>query len=143
MFSFLFSFWLTVVCANGVAAQEKTIQTGLPLPTPVVKTSSDDPASTSPYIQTKATKTVIDESIPDDPALDRLVAPYSARVRELDVVIGKLEGGLRKGGLGAGSLGNFVTDGMRAAAGSKLGQRVDVAITNSGGLRKNAFSSGV
>lgn len=93
-------------------------------------------------IQTKASKTVVDDTIPDDAALDDLLKPYSGKVRELEVVIGKLDGVLKKGGLGAGSLGNFVTDGMRAEANSKTSPPVDVAITNSGGLRKNAFTPG-
>ena len=124
--TFLLSLGLIVFGSYGVAAQEK---------------ASDRQPST-PQIQSKASKTVVDASIPADPALDDIVKPYSGRVRELEVVIGNLDGELKKGGLGAGSLGNFVTDGMRAEANSKLGQPVDVAITNSGGLRKNAFTPG-
>ena len=139
IFSILFSLCLTAV---SVAAQEKTIDARLPPAIPVIKASIDAADPTSADVRAKASKTIVDDSIPGDPALDALVKPYSARVRELEVVIGKLEGGLRKGGLGAGSLGNFVTDGMRAAAAGKLGHPVDVAVTNSGGLRKNAISPG-
>lgn len=110
----------------------------------VVAAQEKPGAATSPsaQIQSKAGKAVVDESIPPDPALETLVKPYSAKVHELDVVIGKLEGELRKGGLGAGSLGNFATDGMRAIANRKLSQPVDLAITNGGGLRKNSFWPG-
>lgn len=139
--TFLLSLWLIVLGSYGVAAQEKAGGSGSPTATPLVRQASEGAAS-SAQIRSKASKTIVDGSIPADPALDELVKPYSARVRELEVVIGNLDGELKKGGLGAGSLGNFVTDGMLAEANSKLGQPVDVAITNSGGLRKNAFSPG-
>jgi 2',3'-cyclic-nucleotide 2'-phosphodiesterase (5'-nucleotidase family) len=84
----------------------------------------------------------IDASIPNDPDVDKITAPYSARVHELSKVIGRLEGGLNKTGVGAGSLGNFVTDGMRAQAKSKLGKPVVLAVMNAGGLRKNEISAG-
>ncbi len=86
--------------------------------------------------------TLVDESIPGDPDLEKLIAPYSARVRELAVVLGQLEGELKKERIGAGSLGNFVTDGLRAQAARKLGQPVHVMITNAGGLRKNTIAPG-
>ena len=71
-----------------------------------------------------------------------MLAPYSEKVRALSVVIGKLEGALKKDGVGAGSLGNFVTDGMRAQAKAKLGKPITLAIINAGGLRKNEISAG-
>jgi 2',3'-cyclic-nucleotide 2'-phosphodiesterase (5'-nucleotidase family) len=49
---------------------------------------------------------------------------------------------LKKGGVGAGSLGNFVTDGMRAQSSAKLGKPIMLAVTNGGGLRKNVISEG-
>src|SRR4030095_880494 len=49
---------------------------------------------------------------------------------------------LKKGGVGAGTLGNFVTDGIRAQAKAKLGKPVALAITNAGGLRKNEIAPG-
>ncbi len=90
----------------------------------------------------ETTQTLIDESIPGDPELEKLIAPYSAKVRELAVVIGQLEGELKKERIGAGSLGNFVTDGLRAQAARKLGAPVQVMITNAGGLRKNTIAPG-
>src|SRR6185436_20401393 len=57
-------------------------------------------------------------------------------------VVGKLKGDLKKGGVGAGSLGNFVTDGIRAEASKKLGKPILLAVTNGGGLRKNTISEG-
>jgi len=139
---FLFSFWLIVVGGYVVVAQEQAIDARVVPPNSVVKPAGDASVVAAPDVRSKATKTIIDKRIPGDPALESLVAPYRARVRELDVVIGKLEGELKKGGVGAGSLGNFVTDGIRTVAKSKLGQPVDLAITNGGGLRKNAISPG-
>src|SRR2546426_5658604 len=63
-------------------------------------------------VHARVTETLIDASISDDPAVNQMLAVYAPKVRELDNVIGKLRGELRKGGVGAGSLGNFVTDGI-------------------------------
>ena len=84
----------------------------------------------------------VDSSIPDDPDVVKIVAPYSERVRDLSKVIGRLEGDLKKSGVGAGSLGNFVTDGIRAQAQAKLGKPVALVLMNAGGLRKNDISAG-
>lgn len=84
----------------------------------------------------------VDESVPADPDVEKIIAPYSEKVRELSKVIGRLEGGLTKTGVGAGTLGNFVSDGMRAQAKAKLGKPVVLAIMNSGGLRKNNIAAG-
>jgi len=100
------------------------------------------PAPASRNVNARVTETLIDSSIKDDPAVDRMLAVYGPKVRALDVVIGKLKGELRKGGAGAGSLGNFVADGMRAQASIKLGKSVDLAIMNGGGLRRNTIGEG-
>lgn len=84
----------------------------------------------------------VDASVPADPAVEKMLAPYSEKVRELSKVIARLEGGLTKKGVGAGSLGNFVTDGMRAQAKAKFGKPVVVAIMNAGGMRKNEIAAG-
>jgi len=84
----------------------------------------------------------VDASVPADPDVEKIIAPYSERVSELGKVIGRLEGGLAKKGAGAGTLGNFVSDGMRAQAKAKLGKPVTLAIMNSGGLRKNDIAAG-
>src|SRR3989440_4520193 len=93
-------------------------------------------------VHARVTETLIDAAIADDLAVDKMLAVYAPKVRELDNVIGKLKGELRKGGVGAGSLGNFVTDGMLAESRAKLGNSVVLAVTNAGGLRKNAISEG-
>ncbi len=71
-----------------------------------------------------------------------MLAAYAPKVRELETVIGKLKGELRKGGVGAGSLGNFVTDGILTEARLKLGNSITLAVTNGGGLRKNTIAEG-
>lgn len=93
-------------------------------------------------VHARVTETLIDASIADDPAVDKMLAVYAPKVRELDNVIGKLKGELRKGGVGAGSLGNFVTDGILAESRAKLGNSVVLAVTNAGGLRKSAIAEG-
>jgi len=88
------------------------------------------------------TETQVDGSIKDDSAVEKMLGAYSPKVRELSTVIGTLKGELRKGGVGAGSLGNFVTDGLLAEARKKLGKSVVLAVTNAGGLRKTTMSEG-
>jgi 2',3'-cyclic-nucleotide 2'-phosphodiesterase (5'-nucleotidase family) len=100
------------------------------------------PAKRGTAISPRAQLLPVDSSIPDDPDVVKMLAPYSDRVRELSKVIGQLEGGLTKTGVGAGSLGKFVTNGMRAQAEAKLGKPVVLAVMNSGGLRKNEISPG-
>jgi 2',3'-cyclic-nucleotide 2'-phosphodiesterase (5'-nucleotidase family) len=84
----------------------------------------------------------VDASVPEDPDVEKIITPYREKVSELSKVIGRLEGGLAKKGPGAGTLGNFVSDGMRAQAKAKLGKPVALAIMNSGGLRKNDIAAG-
>ena len=138
---------LLAVGCSGVAAQQgsaaKPVQ---PAPTASAKGGSGGGtrggSGQSSDTRSTASQTVIDATIPDDPAVDKMLEPYSGKVRALDVVIGKLEGELKKGGLGGGTLGNFVTDGMRAQASTKLGAPIDLVVSNSGGLRKSSISPG-
>lgn len=104
------------------------------------QTSPAQPATAD--VHGRVTETVVDASIPDDVAVDKMVAVYSPKVRELDTIIGKLTGELRKGGTGAGSLGNFVTDGMRWQADLKAGKPITLAIMNSGGMRRSTIGEG-
>ena len=107
-----------------------------------VPTSPGTSSSTATVSDAKATQTVVDPTVPGDPVVLKMLEPYSGKVRALDVVIGELDGELKKGGLGAGTLGNFVADGMRTRASQMLKHPIDLAITNSGGLRKSAFTPG-
>ena len=100
------------------------------------------PTSTPAQAHSRVVETVVDASIPDDEAVDKMLEVYAPKVRALDVVVGKLKGELRKGGIGAGSLGNFVVDGLREQASLKLGKPVVLAVTNAGGLRKTVISEG-
>jgi len=144
-FFFLLFFGLTSQVVPG--QQSQATQPCLPVqpcteqkkPAPVPRQkSAPGPRQTS----TRSSKTLIDERIPNDPALEKLIEPYSARVRALDTVIGKLDGDLIKGEVGAGTLGNFVTDAIRAQSSVTLGKPVLLAITNAGGLRKNTIAEG-
>lgn len=100
------------------------------------------PAPAPVDINARPTQTLVDSDVPDDPSVNKMLQAYAPKVRALNEVIGKLKGDLRKSGVGAGSLGNFVTNGMRAEAERKLGKPVAVAVTNSGGLRKNVITEG-
>lgn len=121
-----------------------------PAPTPTPSTSSDSDSNNSASTQrlapldinARATERAIDASIPDDPAVESALAPYTAKVRALNVPIGKLAGNLKKSGIGGGSLGNFVSDAIRERASAKLGKPVLLAVINSGGLRKNDIAAG-
>jgi len=103
------------------------------------------PATPTPkpgVVNPRARLLPVDSSIPDDPDVAKVVAPYSEKVRELSKVIGRLEGDLKKSRVGGGSLGNFVTDGIRAEAQAKLGKPITLALMNAGGLRKNEIAPG-
>lgn len=124
----------TFVCALAQAPAQAPAPKASPMPRPRAPKPTD--------VNLRAEKLPVDASVADDPAVNQMVAVYSPKVRELDVVLGSLQGELRKGGMGAGSLGNFVSDGMRWQAGLKLGQPVDLALINGGGLRRSTISEG-
>jgi 2',3'-cyclic-nucleotide 2'-phosphodiesterase (5'-nucleotidase family) len=100
------------------------------------------PTPAPPDVHARVDETVVDQSIPDDQAVDKMLEVYAPKVRALDIKIGNLKGELRKGGIGSGSLGNFVTDGLREEASRKLGKPVVLAVTNGGGLRKSVIAEG-
>ena len=110
-------------------------------PTPA-KSNTGTLSAAPSKVEVKSKQTLIDASIADDPDVEKMLAPYSVKVRALNVVIGKLDGDLVRTGVGSGSMGNFVADAMRAQAKAKLGRTVDLAIMNSGGLRKSEIGSG-
>lgn len=99
-------------------------------------------ASQSPDIPGRASERVIDDSIKADPEVEKIVAPYKTKVDELNTPIGKLASDLKKTGMGGGSVGNFVTDALRAVAEKKLGKPVLLAVTNTSGIRKNWIGAG-
>jgi 2',3'-cyclic-nucleotide 2'-phosphodiesterase (5'-nucleotidase family) len=126
---------LLVSSASFAVAQSQAIEPCQASPTP--QAGSTPPAK----ISSKVSQTAIDSSIANDPALDKIVSAYSSKVRELSVVIGNLEGELKKSGVGGASIGNFVTDAMTFQARLK-GKPAAIAITNAGGLRKNSIAPG-
>jgi 2',3'-cyclic-nucleotide 2'-phosphodiesterase (5'-nucleotidase family) len=110
---------------------------------PAPKTPTAQPQVVAPVdVRPRVTETAIDSTITDDPSVGKMLAVYSPKVRELEVVMGELKGELKKGGAGSGSLGNFVTDGMRWQASLKTGKPVAVALMNSGGMRRNTIGEG-
>src|SRR5947208_6157972 len=129
-----YALWLLLVSFSAVDRANAQQPAPAQSPTPTITAPRD--------VKARVTETLIDSSIPDDPALDQMLTAFSPKVRALDIVIGRLKGELRKGGMGAGPLGNFVTDGMRTQASAKLGKRIDLSIMNGGGLRRNTISEG-
>ena len=123
------------ICASFVSAQSPAIEPCQAAPSPQLG------AAAQTKVSSRVSQTVIDSSIPEDPALEKILSAYSPKVRELSVVIGNLEGELKKTGIGANSLGNFVTDAMLSTARAK-DNSVAVTITNAGGLRKNVIAPG-
>lgn len=126
--------WALLLCVIAGGAQGALGQAAA-RPTPI-------PAATPADTHATVTEAAVDSSVPDDPAVDKMLMVYAPKVRVLDTLIGKLKGDLKKGGLGAGSLGDFVTDGMRAQASAKLGKPIVLAVTNAGGLRKSLIPEG-
>ncbi len=110
---------------------------------PAPKTTAPTTQSPAPAdVRARVTETAVDATTLDDPAVSKMLAVYSPKVKELEVVLGKLKGELKKGGTGSGSLGNFVTDGMRAQASQKTGKPMALALMNGGGIRRNAIGEG-
>jgi len=129
-----------LITTSSISAQSSAIEPCQATPTPKPGTSA---STTNPTkVDAKASQTLIDSSIPVDPAIEKLLAPYAEKVQALSLVIGALEGNLTKTGVGAGSLGHFVTDAILSEARKKSGKRIVLAITNAGGLRKNEIAAG-
>ena len=134
---------LLLVFALGVFVSPSFAQTVIePCPATPAPAKPAIPATAPAKTGVSAKQTTVDASIPDDPAVEKMLAPYSEKIRTLSLVIGKLDSPLKKDGAGAGSLGNFVTDGIRAQAKARLGKPITLAIANAGGLRKNEISAG-
>ena len=122
-------FFLTslVVASTAAFAQSSTVIEPCPA-TPAVTNSANNPTK----VGTKVSETAVDSSIADDPAVKGMLVPYREKVAELSVVIGKLEGNLKRDPVGAGPLGNFVTDAMLREAIQKSGKNVVLALSNAG-----------
>ena len=130
----------SLVFPSALVAQSAVIQPcEAPAPS---KPLPGKPVSPPVKVNEKASQTVIDSSIADDPSVEKILSPFTEKVRPLSLVIGTLEGDLKKEAIGAGTLGNFVTDAIVAEAKRKTGKNVVLAILNAGGLRKNQIAAG-
>jgi 2',3'-cyclic-nucleotide 2'-phosphodiesterase (5'-nucleotidase family) len=144
----LFALCLYASQAGTAGAQAQQQQSAQPKPaatTPAAgaQGSAQSTAASQPLnISGRASEDLIDGSINDDPELQKIIAPYKTKVDELNKPIGKLAGDLKKGGMGGGSLGNFVADALRAVAEKRLGKPVLLAVINTSGLRKNDIKAG-
>jgi 2',3'-cyclic-nucleotide 2'-phosphodiesterase (5'-nucleotidase family) len=78
-------------------------------------------------------------TIPDDPAIQKVIAPLAAEIKaSFDLPLVQAPLGLFRGRRGEENLlGYWVADTMRQAAQTALGSPVRFAITNMGGLRAN------
>lgn len=134
--------------ANVVHAQQSgTAARPAATPAPNAANAKANAQTTAPPsapldINVKASEREVDESVAADPAVEAVITPYSGRVHELERPIGKLAADLKRGGMGGGSLGNFVADALRDRAQAKLGKPVLLAVINSSGLRKNSITAG-
>ena len=90
----------------------------------------------------KVTESQVDASLSDDTTVDSIVAPYTEKVRNLTLVIGRFDNDLKKVSPGGGAIGSLVADGIRFEAERRLGKPVTLAIMNAGGLRKNEIKAG-
>lgn len=126
-----------LVFALPVLGQTPAIEPCPATPKPSITANPEKPEK----IAAKPGRSAVDGSIPDDADVQKLVAPYSEKVLVLSKVIGRLEGGMNKTGVGGGTIGNFVSDGIRAYA-RKNGKSPALTIMNVGGLRKNEISAG-
>ncbi|HYJ45970.1 MAG TPA: hypothetical protein VEV81_05090, partial [Pyrinomonadaceae bacterium] len=105
---------LLCLTSFAVNAQQGSGTAARPSPTPSGSSSGVVSSMPGPLdVHAKVDERAIDNSIPNDPAVEAVIAPYSAKVRELDAPLGKLAGELKKTGIGGGSLGNFVVDAIR------------------------------
>lgn len=125
-----YAFVLAILLTAGMSAVAQTAAKPQTSPTK----TNDVPA--------RVTETLVDSTLDDDPNVTKMLAVFSPKVRELDVTIGRLRGELRKGGTGSGSLGNFVTDGMRWQAAMKAGKTITLAVMNGGGMRRSTIGEG-
>jgi 2',3'-cyclic-nucleotide 2'-phosphodiesterase (5'-nucleotidase family) len=101
------------------------------------------PATSAPTkIRVRSSQTAIDSTIPAAESVEKMLEPYSGKVRALSTVIGQLDGPLKKDEVGAGSLGQFVTDGITTYVKTKIRKPIALTIMNAGGLRKNEIAAG-
>jgi 2',3'-cyclic-nucleotide 2'-phosphodiesterase (5'-nucleotidase family) len=85
--------------------------------------------------ETPVSFTILSDSLPDDPAIEGLVAPFRASMADrISEVIGEANG-LFTEARPEGSLGNFAADAVLEVARTNYSEPVDMALVNNGGLR--------
>jgi 2',3'-cyclic-nucleotide 2'-phosphodiesterase (5'-nucleotidase family) len=109
---------------------------------PCEATPAKPATSASTKIRVRSSQTAIDSTIPAAESVEKMLEPYSGKVRALSTVIGHLDGPLKKDEVGAGSLGQFVTDGITTYVKTKIRKPIALTIMNAGGLRKNEIAAG-
>ncbi len=120
---------LRVLCAISVAALGSVYISACP-----VKAVPQKPASA---LETQGTLLAIDKSVPADPAIQQMIAPYAKKVSaEMSEVIAQAETALTRTHP-EGKMGDLVVDAMRRAASDSTGKAVDIAFTNAGGVRND------
>ena len=134
-------FCLTFACAAilGLNANSARAQSATPAKSPARKPVM---ITVRPGVTARVSETGVDANLAEDERTKQALAPYVAQVRALAQPIGRLAVNVEKRGIGGGSVGNFVSDAMRAIASKKLSKPVALAIVNTGGLRKNAITAG-
>jgi 2',3'-cyclic-nucleotide 2'-phosphodiesterase (5'-nucleotidase family) len=117
---------LTVACGTGT-------RSGTP-PSPNVEPAVPSELG-SAVLATPTRYTVIADSIEDDPTMEALVEPFRARMGDrINEVLGEASGPFTKA-WPEGSLGNFAADAILWGARRTVGQDVEIAVANNGGLR--------
>lgn len=83
-----------------------------------------------------ASYVVLADSLPPDPEMAAMVAPFRAQLEErTSEVIGTATAALTRARGWESSLGNFAADAMLAVVQGQTDRPVDMAVTNNGGLR--------
>ena len=96
---------------------------------------SQQVAESAVPISAPTTYMEVGDTIPEDPALEALIAPYREKqVALTEEVIAVAAGPVREGDP-EGPLGNFAADAMLIAARTHSARPVHLALTNNGGLR--------
>lgn len=131
---------IILIASPDLFAQSTAIEPCEATPTP--KSNAAKPANSPAKVDIKASRIIVDSTLANDEAVELMLRPYREKVTALSTVIGRLEGEMKKTGVGGGTMGNFATDAMLVEARKKFGKNVAVAILNAGGLRKNEIAEG-
>ena len=130
-----FFLWILILASGCTGGAGPSDSSPSPEPPPTVPTVPGPEAGTQGVLNGRVSFSVVDKSIQDDPQVERLVAPFRARMgEEIQAVIGETKVMLSEA-VPEGTLGNFATDAMLWAANRHTDNPVHMALTNNGGLR--------